>query len=97
MSISDDGDYRRVWDWPEVMRIFTSNRVGIVALNEQTIVQDALHTLDDGHFKTGRITTATSERALGLLTNYAKQYAINIVVIGQVTKDGKRDRTLGYL
>ena len=53
------------------------------------LIVDSLQTLDDGHFKTGRITTATSERALGLLTNYAKQHAINIIVIGQVTKDGK--------
>ena len=45
--------------------------------------------MDDGHFNTGRITTATAERALGLLTSYAKEHAINVIVIGQVTKDGK--------
>ena len=27
--------------------------------------------------------------ALGLLTDYAKQHAVNVIVIGQVTKDGK--------
>jgi DNA repair protein RadA/Sms len=45
--------------------------------------------MDDGKFNTGRITTATAERALGLLTSYAKEHACNVIVIGQVTKDGK--------
>tara|TARA_R110001606_G_C15123324_1_gene622390 strand:+ start:39 stop:368 length:330 start_codon:yes stop_codon:yes gene_type:complete len=45
--------------------------------------------MDDGRFNTGRITTATAERSLGLLTSYAKEHAINIIVIGQVTKEGK--------
>jgi predicted ATP-dependent serine protease len=45
--------------------------------------------MNDGYFKSGRITTATAERALGLLTDYAKQHACNVLVIGQVTKDGK--------
>jgi hypothetical protein len=31
------------------MRIVTSQGVRIVSLNEQTIVQDALHTLDDSY------------------------------------------------
>jgi DNA repair protein RadA/Sms len=53
------------------------------------LIVDSLQCLDDGKFNTGRITTATSERALGLLTSYAKEHAINVIVIGQVTKDGK--------
>ena len=53
------------------------------------LIVDSLQCMSDGHFKTGRITTATAERALGLLTSYAKEHAVNVIVIGQVTKDGK--------
>ena len=53
------------------------------------LIVDSLQCLDDGKFNTGRITTATSERALGLMTSYAKEHAVNVIVIGQVTKDGK--------
>ena len=53
------------------------------------LIVDSLQCMDDGKFNTGRITTATAERALGLLTSYAKEHAINVIVIGQVTKDGK--------
>ena len=53
------------------------------------LIVDSLQTLDDGYFNSGRITSATAERALQMLTNYAKEYAINVIVIGQVTKDGK--------
>jgi DNA repair protein RadA/Sms len=53
------------------------------------LIVDSLQCLDDGHFKSGRITTATAERALGLLTSYAKEHAVNVITIGQVTKDGK--------
>lgn len=53
------------------------------------LIVDSLQTLDDGYFESGRITTATAERALLLLTDYAKEHAVNIIVIGQVTKDGK--------
>ena len=53
------------------------------------LIVDSLQCLDDGKFNTGRITTATAERALSLLTSYAKEHACNIIVIGQVTKDGK--------
>lgn len=53
------------------------------------LIVDSLQCMDDGHFKNGRITTATSERALGMLTDYAKEHAVNVIVIGQVTKDGK--------
>ena len=53
------------------------------------LIVDSLQCLDDGRFATGRITTATAERSLGLLTSYAKEHAVNVIVIGQVTKDGK--------
>ena len=51
------------------------------------LIVDSLQCMDDGHFKNGRITTQTSERALGMLTDYAKEHACNVIVIGQVTKD----------
>ena len=53
------------------------------------LIVDSLQCMNDAHFKSGRITTATAERALGLLTTYAKEHAVNVIVIGQVTKDGK--------
>jgi DNA repair protein RadA/Sms len=53
------------------------------------LIVDSLQCMDDGRFNTGRITTATAERSLGLLTSYAKEHACNVIVIGQVTKDGK--------
>lgn len=53
------------------------------------LIVDSLQCMNDGYFKSGRITSATSERALQQLTNYAKEHAINIIIIGQVTKDGK--------
>jgi len=45
--------------------------------------------LDDGHFGSGRITTATAERSLEAITNYCKQHFAIAIVIGQVTKNGK--------
>ena len=53
------------------------------------LIIDSLQCMSDGYFKSGRITTATAERSLQLLTNYAKEHHVNIIVIGQVTKDGK--------
>jgi len=53
------------------------------------LIVDSLQCMNDGYFKSGRITSATSERALQMITNYAKEHACNILVIGQVTKDGK--------
>jgi len=50
------------------------------------LIIDSLQCMSDGYFKSGRITTATAERSLQLLTNYAKEHHINIIVIGQVTK-----------
>jgi len=53
------------------------------------LIVDSLQCMNDGYFKSGRITTATAERSLQLLTNYAKEYACNVLVIGQVTKGGQ--------
>ena len=53
------------------------------------LIIDSLQCMDDGKFNSGRITTATAERALGQITSYAKEHAVNVIVIGQVTKDGK--------
>ena len=62
------------------------------------LIQDSLQTLDDGHFKSGRITTATAERSCQALTNWTKarlddvpdEVAYpNTIVIGQVNKSGK--------
>jgi len=53
------------------------------------LVVDSLQCMTDGYFKSGRITSATAERSMQLLTSYAKEHAVNIIVIGQVTKDGK--------
>ena len=53
------------------------------------LIVDSLQTLDDGKFKSGRITSATSERALLMITDYCKEHFCNAVIIGQVTKDGK--------
>ena len=53
------------------------------------LIVDSLQCMDDGYFKSGRITCATNERTLSLLTNYAKEHSVNVIVIGQVTKDGK--------
>lgn len=62
------------------------------------LIQDSLQVLDDGHFKNGRITTATAERSLEQLTDWTKtkmegvsevaSYP-NTIVIGQVNKSGK--------
>ena len=53
------------------------------------LIVDSLQCMNDGHFNSGRITTATAERSLALLTSYAKETGCNVLVIGQVNKDGK--------
>lgn len=53
------------------------------------LIIDSLQCMSDGYFKSGRITTATAERSLALLTTYAKEHGCNLIVIGQVNKDGK--------
>tara|TARA_A100001011_G_C14107027_1_gene755264 strand:+ start:167 stop:916 length:750 start_codon:yes stop_codon:yes gene_type:complete len=53
------------------------------------LIVDSLQCMDDGYFKSGRISSATNERALQLLTNYAKEHAVNVICIGQVNKSGQ--------
>tara|TARA_R110000796_G_scaffold82618_3_gene181111 strand:+ start:577 stop:1329 length:753 start_codon:yes stop_codon:yes gene_type:complete len=53
------------------------------------LIVDSLQCMNDGHFNSGRITTATAERSMAMLTSYAKETACNVLVIGQVNKDGK--------
>jgi predicted ATP-dependent serine protease len=45
--------------------------------------------MEDGKFKTGRITTATAERSLQLITDYCKEHLCNAIIIGQVNKSGQ--------
>ena len=52
------------------------------------LIVDSLQCMDDGHFSTGRITTATAERSLEQITNWCKENYTNAIVIGQVTKGG---------
>jgi len=52
------------------------------------LMVDSLQCLDDGKFSTGRLTSATAERALEGLTIWAKENFTHVVVIGQVTKGG---------
>ncbi len=53
------------------------------------LIVDSLQCMNDGHFNSGRITTATAERSMAMLTSYAKETGCNVLVIGQVNKDGK--------
>ena len=53
------------------------------------LIVDSLQCMNDGHFNSGRITTATAERSMAQLTSYAKETGCNVLVIGQVNKDGK--------
>ena len=52
------------------------------------LVVDSLQCMDDGHFSTGRITTATAERSLEKVTAWCKENYTNAIIIGQVTKGG---------
>jgi predicted ATP-dependent serine protease len=53
------------------------------------LIVDSLQCMDDGKFNTGRITTATAERALQLITDYCKEHLVNAIIIGQVNKSGQ--------
>jgi DNA repair protein RadA/Sms len=53
------------------------------------LIIDSLQCMDDGKFNSGRITTATAERSLHLITNYCKEHLVNAIIIGQVNKSGK--------
>jgi len=52
------------------------------------LIIDSLQCMDDGHFSTGRITSATAERSLEQVTNWCKEHYTNAIVIGHVTKSG---------
>jgi len=53
------------------------------------LIVDSLQCLDDGKFNSGRITTATAERALQLITDYCKEHMCTAIIIGQVNKSGQ--------
>ena len=53
------------------------------------LIIDSLQTLDDGKYGNGGTNSKTPVRALELLTNYAKEHFITVVVIGQVNKNGE--------
>jgi DNA repair protein RadA/Sms len=49
---------------------------------------DSLQCMDDGHYPDGQTNSKSAERALALVTDWAKSSFTNPVVIGQVTKGG---------
>ena len=49
---------------------------------------DSLQCMDDGHYPDGQTNSKSTERALALMTDWAKANFTNPVVIGQVTKGG---------
>lgn len=53
------------------------------------LVVDSLQTMDDGRFASGRITSATSERALEQIVSFIKETFFSAVIIGQTTKSGE--------
>ncbi len=53
------------------------------------LIIDSLQCMEDGKFQSGRITTATAERSLQMITDYCKAEMINAIIIGQVNKSGK--------
>jgi len=52
------------------------------------LIIDSLQCLDDGHFDTGRITSATAHRAMMKIISWAKENYTNPIIVGQTTKDG---------
>lgn len=53
------------------------------------LIIDSLQTLDDGYYPNGHTNSKTAVRALEMLTNYAKDTFITVIVIGQVNKGGE--------
>ncbi len=53
------------------------------------LIVDSLQCMDDGHYPDGQTNSRSAERALGMMTDYCKEHYVNVIVIGQVTKDGK--------
>lgn len=50
---------------------------------------DSLQCMDDGHYPDGQTNSKSAERALALMTDWAKANFTNPVIIGQVTKSGQ--------
>ena len=53
------------------------------------LVQDSLQTLNDGKYADGAITNGTIKRCAEMLVDYAQTKFACVLVVGQVTKDGK--------
>lgn len=53
------------------------------------LIVDSLQCMDDGKYDDGHINSKSSERALGMITDYCKEHYVNAVVIGQVSKSGQ--------
>jgi len=53
------------------------------------LIVDSLQCMDDGYFKSGRITCATNERTLSLLTNYARSNLVKVLSMARSQKTGK--------
>ena len=57
------------------------------------LIVDSLQTLDDGKYDHGYTNSKSSERALGMMTDYCKEHYCNAIVIGQVNKSGNMSGT----
>jgi DNA repair protein RadA/Sms len=53
------------------------------------LIVDSLQCMDDGKYSDGHINSKSSERALGMITDYCKEHFCNAIVIGQVSKSGQ--------
>ena len=53
------------------------------------LIVDSLQCMDDGHFDSGRITSATAHRSLMKIITWAKENYTNPIVIGQTNKSGQ--------
>jgi len=53
------------------------------------LIVDSLQCMDDGKYNGGHINRASSERSLGMITDYCKENFCNAIVIGQVNKSGQ--------
>ncbi len=53
------------------------------------LILDSLQTHDDGFYKNGTVNSMTQLRVMQMLKDYAKEFFIPTIVIGQVVKSGK--------
>ena len=53
------------------------------------LIVDSLQCMDDGHYPDGSTNSKSAERALTMMTDWAKTNYTNPLVIGQVTKSGQ--------